>query len=157
MSYISLETGVIKVGDNLHLILPEGTFPLSVASGVSSPGTPVFTPVTPALTTVPSVLTPIAQVLKSPLVLRPKYQAVAQRYGTAHPIIIPPLGRKPCFTSTFASSPVSSSGSQQATHVTAKVRNDRYNSVSGLKTRFGNVTSIKYWQILLFVTFLFGS
>ncbi|XP_076007239.1 uncharacterized protein LOC143001493 [Genypterus blacodes] len=121
MSYISLGTGVIKVGHNLHLILPEGTFPLSVASGVSSPGTPVFTSVTPALTTVTSVLTPIAQVLKSPLVPKPKYQAVAHRYCTAPPIIIPPLGRKPCLTSAFASSPVGSSGSQPAAHVPAKL------------------------------------
>lgn len=125
MNYISLGTGIIKVGHNLHLILPEGTFPLSVTS-CASPVTSVFTPVTSAVTAVTSVLTPIAQVLKSPLTPKPKYQAVAHRYCTAPPIIIPPLGRKPSITSAFASahlSPVGSSAPQPAAHVTAKVRN----------------------------------
>ncbi|XP_072289728.1 uncharacterized protein [Eucyclogobius newberryi] len=64
ISYIPLGATVIDVGNNLHLVLPEGTFPVSNSSGVAS----VLTPIT-QVNTIPvsSVLTPITQVNTIPV------------------------------------------------------------------------------------------
>ncbi|KAM6930971.1 uncharacterized protein FYW49_002896 [Xenentodon cancila] len=48
LNYIPVGTAVIEVGNNLHLILPQGAFPLSVAPSTSSPVPPVFSPPVPS-------------------------------------------------------------------------------------------------------------
>lgn len=111
MNYIPLGTAVINMGNNLHLILPEGAFPLPVASSSS--------PVT-------SVLTPINQGHTSTLTVKQAYFPPAvtpvQRYRTAAPVLIPAPARKPSLTSAFAlaqSSPIALTVPQPA--VVAKV------------------------------------
>uniref|UniRef100_G3PL37 Exonuclease domain-containing protein n=1 Tax=Gasterosteus aculeatus aculeatus TaxID=481459 RepID=G3PL37_GASAC len=78
MNYISLGTAVIGVDNNLHLILPEGLFPLPASSGSGH---------------VTSVLTPISQVTTSAVAVRQMYHAPAvtplQRYRTTAPVLIP--------------------------------------------------------------------
>ncbi|KAI9513790.1 hypothetical protein NQZ68_039454 [Dissostichus eleginoides] len=113
MNYISLGTAVIGVGNNLHLILPEGTFPL---------------PVTPSSSQVTSVLTPISHLPTSYGAVRPMYHLPAvtpmQRYRTTAPVLIPAPARKPSLTSAFAatlSSPAASSNFQTAVHAGLKL------------------------------------
>ncbi|XP_060927734.1 RNA exonuclease 1 homolog [Limanda limanda] len=79
--YLPLGTPVIQVGSNLHLILPEGTFPLSVTSG-SCP--------------VSSVLTPVTQVHMSTMKQTCHKAAVTpvQRYHPTAPVLIPAPTRK---------------------------------------------------------------
>lgn len=92
MNYIPLGTAVIDMGNNLHLILPEGAFPLPVASSSS--------PVT-------SVLTPISQAHTSTLTVKQAYFPPAvttlQRYRTATSMLIPAPAREPSLTTAFAS------------------------------------------------------
>lgn len=114
INYIPLGTAVIEVGHNLHLILPEGAFPLPVTS-TSSPVT--------------SVLTPISQVHTSAVAVRQMYRPPAvtpvQRYRTTAPVLIPAPARKPSLTSAFASahsSPATSATPQAAVHAAVKVR-----------------------------------
>uniref|UniRef100_A0A665X0H9 Zgc:152968 n=1 Tax=Echeneis naucrates TaxID=173247 RepID=A0A665X0H9_ECHNA len=106
MNYLSLGTAVIEVGNNLHLILPEGTFPLPVTSSSS--------PVT-------SVLTPVSQGHTSNLPVKPTCTAAVthvQKYRTIAPVLIPAPTRKPLFTSALAhSSSASSIASQPAVKV----------------------------------------
>ncbi|KAF3851352.1 hypothetical protein F7725_013124 [Dissostichus mawsoni] len=113
MNYISLGTAVIGVGNNLHLILPEGTFPLPVTSSSSQ---------------VTSVLTPISHLPTSYGAVRPMYHLPAvtpmQRYRTTAPVLIPAPARKPSLTSAFAatlSSPAASSTFQTAVHAGLKL------------------------------------
>lgn len=113
MNYISLGTAVIGVGNNLHLILPEGTFPLPVTSSSSQ---------------VTSVLTPISHLPTSYGAVRQMYHLPAvtpmQRYRTTAPVLIPAPPRKPSLTSAFAatlSSPAASTTSQTAVHAGLKV------------------------------------
>ncbi|XP_053181468.1 RNA exonuclease 1 homolog [Scomber japonicus] len=91
INYIPLGTAVIEVGNNLHLILPQATFPLPVSSNSN--------PVT-------SVLTPISQVHTS-LTMKQTYHPPAvtpfQRYRSAPPLLIPVPARKPALNSGFAS------------------------------------------------------
>ncbi|XP_019111228.2 RNA exonuclease 1 homolog isoform X2 [Larimichthys crocea] len=90
MNYIPLGTAVIGVGNNLHLILPEGAFPLPVSSS----------PVT-------SVLTPISQVQTSCVAVKQMYHPPVvnplHRYRTTAPVLIPALARKPSLTSALGS------------------------------------------------------
>ncbi|XP_041642485.1 RNA exonuclease 1 homolog isoform X2 [Cheilinus undulatus] len=111
MNYIPLGTAMIDMGSNVHLILPEGTFPLSVTSSSSQ---------------VTSVLTPITQVYTSPVTVKQAYNPPllnpVQRYRTTAPVLIPAQVRKPTFNSTSAlahPSPVSCAP-QSAASSTAK-------------------------------------
>ncbi|XP_059192195.1 RNA exonuclease 1 homolog isoform X2 [Centropristis striata] len=83
-NYISFGTAVIGVGDNLHLILPDGSFPLPVTSSTSQ---------------VTSVLTPIGKVHTSTVAVRQMYHPPSvtsvQRYRTTAPVLIPAPARKP--------------------------------------------------------------
>ncbi|XP_051277789.1 RNA exonuclease 1 homolog isoform X2 [Dicentrarchus labrax] len=112
INYIPLGTAVIEVGNNLHLILPEGAFPL--------PGTSTSSQVT-------SVLTPMSQVNTSTVAVKQIYHPPAvtsvQRYRTTAPVLIPAPARKPSLTSSFASaysSPATSTTPQAAVHATVK-------------------------------------
>ncbi|XP_055367774.1 RNA exonuclease 1 homolog isoform X2 [Betta splendens] len=95
MNYIPLGTTVINMGNNLHLILPEGAFPVPVAS-TSSPVTPV--------------LTPISQVHTSTLAVKQAYfppaVATVQRFRTAAPVLIPVPAREPAFVPAQSSASV---------------------------------------------------
>ncbi|GAA6218681.1 RNA exonuclease 1 homolog [Lates japonicus] len=107
MNYLSFGTAVIEVGNNLHLILPEGTFPLSATSSSS--------PVT-------SVLTPVSPVHMSSVGVKQTYHPAAvtplQRYRATAPLLIPAPIRKPMLTSAAAhSSPAAST--QPAAHAAA--------------------------------------
>ncbi|XP_042343657.1 RNA exonuclease 1 homolog [Plectropomus leopardus] len=91
MNCVSLGTAVIEVGSNLHLILPEGTFPLPVTSTSSQ---------------VTSVLTPISHMQTSTGAARQMYHPPAvttvQRYRTMAPFLIPALARKPSLPAASA-------------------------------------------------------
>ncbi|XP_037536164.1 RNA exonuclease 1 homolog [Nematolebias whitei] len=92
LNYIPVGTTVIEVGNNLHLILPQGSFPLSVAS-TSSPVT--------------SVLTPVNRVHPSPVSFNqpnnlPTVTALP-RYRPAAPVLIAAPARRPVLNSGFAS------------------------------------------------------
>ncbi|XP_040010717.1 RNA exonuclease 1 homolog isoform X2 [Xiphias gladius] len=110
MNYLPLGTAVIEVGHNLHLILPEGTFPLPVTSSSG--------PVT-------SMLTPVSQMHTSSTVgVKQTYHQAAltpvQRYRTTAPVLIPAPTRKPSLTSASAhSSPAASTTPQPAFHAAA--------------------------------------
>ncbi|XP_028269792.1 RNA exonuclease 1 homolog [Parambassis ranga] len=110
LSFIPLGT-TVDVGNNLHLILPEGTFPLTVASSSS--------PVT-------SVLTPISQVHMSSLLAKQTYQAPAvfpvQRCRPAVPVLIPAPARKPTLPSlpSLHSGPAASATPQPSVQASAK-------------------------------------
>lgn len=97
LNYIPLGTAVINMGNNLHLILPEGTLPLPVASSSS--------PVT-------SVLTPINQGHASTLTVKQAYFPPSitpvQRFRIAAPVLIPAPTRKPSLSSAFAATQSSS-------------------------------------------------
>ncbi|XP_068422495.1 RNA exonuclease 1 homolog isoform X2 [Clinocottus analis] len=108
MNYISLGTAVIGADNNLHLILPEGIFPLPVTSSSSQ---------------VTSVLTPIGQVHTGSVAMRQMYHPPAvmplQRYRTTAPVLIPAPSRKPSMASACASShssPVAFAAPQAAVH-----------------------------------------
>uniref|UniRef100_UPI0037E97160 RNA exonuclease 1 homolog n=1 Tax=Semicossyphus pulcher TaxID=241346 RepID=UPI0037E97160 len=111
VNYIPLGTAVINVGNNLHLILPEGAFPLPVASSSSQ---------------LTSVLTPITQVHMNPVTVKQTYhQAVltpVQRYRTTAPMLIPPQARKPSLTSALAAAQSSQAAcvTQAALHANVK-------------------------------------
>ncbi|XP_028433492.1 RNA exonuclease 1 homolog isoform X4 [Perca flavescens] len=112
MNYVSLGTAVIGVGNNLHFILPEGTFPLPVASSSSQ---------------VTSVLTPLSQVYTSTAAVRqmchPPAVTSVQRYRTTAPVLIPAPARKPSLNSAFSSahsSPAVSTTPLAAVHSTVK-------------------------------------
>lgn len=71
---------VIELGSNLHLVLPEGTFPVSDTSGQVS-----------------TILTPITTVNTNPFTVRQTcYQSTAtQQKLITQPVLIPALARKP--------------------------------------------------------------
>lgn len=113
---IPLGNAVIKVGNNLHLIVPEGTFSLPVTCSSSS---------------VTSVLTPISQVQMRTVAVKQTYHSATgaplQRCRTAAPVLIPALARKPSLTSAFAlahSSSAASTTPQAAVHAAVKVRSE---------------------------------
>ncbi|KAM8760993.1 uncharacterized protein AB9X84_008854 isoform 2-T2 [Acanthopagrus schlegelii] len=99
VNYIPLGTAVIGVGNNLHLILPQGTLPLPVTSSPC--------PVT-------SVLTPISQVETNAVAVKqtnyPPATSTVQRYRTTAPVLIPAPARKPSlsFASAHSSQATSS-------------------------------------------------
>ncbi|KAM7391229.1 hypothetical protein PAMP_021933 [Pampus punctatissimus] len=110
INYIPLGTAVLEVGNNVHLILPQGTFPLPVSTNSS--------PVT-------SVLTPISQVYKHPVTMKQAYHPPAvtpvQRYHTAPPLLIPAPVRKPSLSSGLAAhSSAANPTTPQAANATAK-------------------------------------
>ncbi|XP_022621009.1 RNA exonuclease 1 homolog isoform X1 [Seriola dumerili] len=109
MNYLSLGTAVIEVGNNLHLILPEGTFPLPVTSSCSS---------------IASVLTPVSQVHTSTVGMKQTYHPAVvsslQKYRTTAPVLIPAPTRKPLLISALTHlSPASSTTPQPAGHAAA--------------------------------------
>lgn len=115
VNYVRLGTAVINVGNNLHLILPEGTFPVA-----PSPGP------------VPSVLTPIGRVQMSPSTVtqtcHPPAVTATQRCRTPTAVLIPALARKPLPTPAFAlahSSPASLAVPPPAVHSAVKVRSKK--------------------------------
>ncbi|XP_055017516.1 RNA exonuclease 1 homolog isoform X2 [Boleophthalmus pectinirostris] len=87
VSYIPLGATVIDVGNNLHLVLPEGTFSVS-----DSPGQ------------VNSVLTPITPANTHSMTIRQAGHpsAPTQQRCTSQPVIIPPLARRPIMATTSA-------------------------------------------------------
>lgn len=101
VNYIPLGTAVIEVGNNLHLILPDNTFPVASSS---IPVTPVLTPISPMQTSMVAVKQSCPLPAISPL----------QRTRSTAPILIPALARKsltPNLASTHsgAAAPVSAS------------------------------------------------
>uniref|UniRef100_A0A667Y1T5 RNA exonuclease 1 homolog n=1 Tax=Myripristis murdjan TaxID=586833 RepID=A0A667Y1T5_9TELE len=93
MNCLPVGTAVIEVGKNLHLILPEGTYPLPVTS-TASPVTSVLTPIVPVHM---SPVTPIHAYHADPVI-------PVHRYRPAPPAPIPARGRKSLSSSVFASS-----------------------------------------------------
>ncbi|TWW60255.1 RNA exonuclease 1 -like protein [Takifugu flavidus] len=101
VNYIPLGTAVIEVGNNLHLILPDSTFPVTSSS----------IPVTPVLTPISSMHTSMVTVKQSC-----PFPAIGplQRTRSTAPILIPALARKsltPSLAATHsgAAAPVSAS------------------------------------------------
>lgn len=119
VNYIPLGPAVIEVGNNLHLILPDGAFPVPISSN-SNPVTPV--------------LTPINQVHTRALAIKQTYHPHAvtpmhpmQRCRLAAPVLIPAVARKPLLNSTFTSASLRSSSTistvpQNSGQASAKVR-----------------------------------
>ncbi|XP_068576791.1 LOW QUALITY PROTEIN: RNA exonuclease 1 homolog [Cebidichthys violaceus] len=110
MNYISLGTAVIGVDNNLHLILPEGLFPL---------------PVTSASSQVASVLTPNQSGAHEHRRRETNVPCPAatppQRYRTTAPVLIPAPARKPSLTFALShSSPAASAAPQAAVHTAVK-------------------------------------
>ncbi|XP_034548974.1 RNA exonuclease 1 homolog isoform X2 [Notolabrus celidotus] len=111
IKYIPLETAVINVGNNLHLILPQGTVTLPVTSSSSQ---------------VSSVLTPVTRVHPNHVTVRQAYNPVlltpVQRYRSTAPMIIPAQARKrwPISASAAAHSVPAASTPQAAVQSTAK-------------------------------------
>lgn len=91
LNYIPLRPAVINMGHNLHLILPEGVYPVPFAS-TSSSVTPVLTPISQVHTTSVSVKQAHCQPAVTPV----------QRYRSAAPMLIPASAIKPSLTSGFA-------------------------------------------------------
>ncbi|AWP07465.1 putative RNA exonuclease 1 -like isoform 2 [Scophthalmus maximus] len=107
VNYLPLGTTVIEVGNNLHFILPEGTFPLPVATSTGP---------------VSSVLTPVSHVHRSTMQQTCLKAAVTpvQRYHTTAPVLIPAPTLKPSPASASAhSGPAASTTSQPAVHAPA--------------------------------------
>lgn len=110
MNYIPLGSAVIEVGSNLHLILPQGAFPLPLTDNMSSATT---------------VLTPISQVQTSAVAVKKTYHppavAPVQRYRTTAPVLIPAPTRKPPHATASAHlSPAASTVSQAAVKPTKR-------------------------------------
>ncbi|XP_061751319.1 RNA exonuclease 1 homolog isoform X3 [Nerophis ophidion] len=100
VNYVPLGSAVLNVGNNLRLILPQGTIPL-----------------TSACTVVSSVLTPITRVHTSSVTVRPPTftsPAVAStpKYRAGVPLLIPPAARRP---SQLSASSLSSTAASNAT------------------------------------------
>ncbi|XP_038156441.1 RNA exonuclease 1 homolog [Cyprinodon tularosa] len=95
VNFIPIGTAVIEVGNNVHLILPQGSFPLSVSS-TSSPVTSVLTPVsrvhpnpgTVKQTSAPAAVTPLP------------------RHRSTVPVLIAAPARRPALCSALASTSV---------------------------------------------------
>ncbi|XP_061586255.1 RNA exonuclease 1 homolog [Cololabis saira] len=105
LNYIPVGTTVVEVGNGLHLILPQGAFPLSVASSTSSPVT--------------SVLTPVSQVQPSAVTAKETYHppgvTAVQRFRSTAPLLIDAPPRRPPLNSALASTSLHSLVSS-ATH-----------------------------------------
>ncbi|KAM4615799.1 uncharacterized protein ACJ7VT_008814 [Polymixia lowei] len=107
MNCIPVGTAMIQVGNNLHFILPEGSYPLPTAS-ITGPITSVLTPITPVH---PSPLTPIHAY--PPATAPPVY-----RHRLAAPVHLP--GHASSFSAVSALPHSSLPNSQGAVHVPAK-------------------------------------
>ncbi|XP_053277616.1 uncharacterized protein zgc:152968 isoform X3 [Pleuronectes platessa] len=90
INYLPLGTPVIQLGSNLHLILPEGTFPLSVTSG-SCPLSSLLTPVTPVhmstmkQTCHKAAVTPVQRYhLTAPMLIPAPTRKTSLAHATAH-------------------------------------------------------------------------
>ncbi|XP_069379544.1 RNA exonuclease 1 homolog isoform X3 [Paralichthys olivaceus] len=112
MDYLHLGPPVIQVGNNLHLILPEGTFPLSVTSS-SCP--------------VSSVVTPVSQVHMSTMKQTCHKAAVTpvQRYHPTAPVLIPAPTRRTSLASATTHSNPAASATSQPTAATKPVSTKR--------------------------------
>ncbi|XP_058493067.1 uncharacterized protein zgc:152968 isoform X3 [Solea solea] len=109
-NYLSLGTAVIEVGNNLHFILPEGTFPFPVTSS-SSPVTSVLTPVR---------IVPRSNHLSMKQLCHKAAITPVQRYHTTAPVLIPAQTRKPSLASASAhSNPAASTTTPPAAHTVA--------------------------------------
>uniref|UniRef100_A0A3P9KSY3 Exonuclease domain-containing protein n=1 Tax=Oryzias latipes TaxID=8090 RepID=A0A3P9KSY3_ORYLA len=104
VNYIPVGTAVIEVGNNLHLILPQGAFPLPVAS-----------------TSTPSVLTPVCQVHPNAVGQACHPAAVMPRSRSAAPpvVVAAPL-RRPALTAASASACLPSAALQPAAKTAQK-------------------------------------
>lgn len=94
VSYIPVGATLINMGNNLHLVLPEGTFPVTDGSS-----------------RITSVLTPISQVNTCPITIKPVTikppchpTVPSQQKRPMPPVIIPPLARRPASASSAAAS-----------------------------------------------------
>lgn len=109
MNCIPLGTTVIEVGNNLHLILPDGTFPVTTSS---SPVNSVLTPIGHMQTSLVTVKQTCTLPAITPL----------SRSRTTAPILIPALARK-SLTSTLTathSGPTAPIAASAATPVKVK-------------------------------------
>uniref|UniRef100_A0A096M153 RNA exonuclease 1 homolog n=1 Tax=Poecilia formosa TaxID=48698 RepID=A0A096M153_POEFO len=99
LSCVPLGTAVIEVGSDLHLILPQGHFPLSATSS-SSP--------------VSSVLTPVSRVHPNPTAVRqttsPAAVSALPKYRSTAPLLIAAPARRPAASTAFGSSVQSTVG-----------------------------------------------
>ncbi|XP_014850752.1 PREDICTED: RNA exonuclease 1 homolog isoform X2 [Poecilia mexicana] len=99
LSCVPLGTAVIEVGSDLHLILPQGHFPLSATSS-SSP--------------VSSVLTPMSRVHPNPTAVRqttsPAAVSALPKYRSTAPLLIAAPARRPAASTAFGSSVQSTVG-----------------------------------------------
>ncbi|KAK5611110.1 hypothetical protein CRENBAI_022021 [Crenichthys baileyi] len=97
LNCIPFGTAVVEVGNNVHLILPQGSFPLSVTS-TSSPVT--------------SVLTPVSRVHPNPDSFKqtnaPAAVTALPRYRSTAPVLIAAPARRPALNSAFASTSLQS-------------------------------------------------
>lgn len=105
-------TAVIEVGNNLHVILSKGTFPVTASS---SAVTTVLTPIGQMQT---SAGGPVKESYLLPVV------TAAQRCRTAATVLIPAPARKPAPTSAFPSihSAPAVPTSTPASHLSVKVQ-----------------------------------
>ncbi|XP_034026821.1 RNA exonuclease 1 homolog [Thalassophryne amazonica] len=114
VNYIPLGTAVIGVGNNVHLILPEGAFPLPATSSSAS---------------VASVLSPISQVHMNPVSSKqthyPPALSTVHRSHTTPPLIIPALARKPAVSvvALAHSQPAPPTAPPQAPQTATKLQN----------------------------------
>ncbi|KAM4745900.1 uncharacterized protein FYW61_016191 [Anableps anableps] len=109
LSCIPLGTAVIEVGKNVHLILPQGSFPLTTTS-TSSPVTSVLTPVTQVHPNPNAVKQTSAPAAISPL---PRYRSTA-------PVLIAAPARRPALNTAFGSSVQSAVGASTTSQAAAQ-------------------------------------
>ncbi|XP_054895215.1 RNA exonuclease 1 homolog isoform X2 [Poeciliopsis prolifica] len=102
---VPLGTAVIEVGRDVHLILPQGHFPLS-ATSTSSP--------------VSSVLTPVSRVHPNPNAVPAAVSAPSKYRSTTPLLIAAPPGRHADFGSSLQSTVGASTASQAATQAVVK-------------------------------------
>ncbi|XP_061673940.1 RNA exonuclease 1 homolog isoform X2 [Syngnathoides biaculeatus] len=96
INYVPLGSAVLNVGENLRLILPQGTVPITSTSSV-----------------VTSVLTPITHLGLASINAKPA-KVSEQKYRSTAPLLIPATARKPSHPSALALSTASSNTSSQA-------------------------------------------
>ncbi|XP_014324986.1 RNA exonuclease 1 homolog isoform X3 [Xiphophorus maculatus] len=113
LNCVPLGTAVIEVGSDIHLILPQGRFPLSATSS-SSPAS--------------SVLTPVSLVHPNPNAVRqtaaPAAVSAPPKYRSTAPLLIAAPPRRPAVSTAFGSSVQATVGastaSQAATQAAVK-------------------------------------
>ncbi|KAK7934340.1 hypothetical protein WMY93_005236 [Mugilogobius chulae] len=103
VTHLSVGATVIDVGNNLHLVLPEGTFPMSDSSGQV---TSVLTPITPDnANSVSSVPTPVRPANTANINMKRACPSStqSQQRRNSQPVIIPPLAHRPVTAATSPS------------------------------------------------------